>query len=62
MSAKGFAFEGLVGVALGHLKEVLEPEGWVVDIHGEQGIRDYFKEQSLNGVDHMLLVQSPDGE
>jgi hypothetical protein len=62
MSAKGFAFEGLVGVALSHLKEVLEPEGWVVDIHGEQGIRDYFKEQSLNGVDHMLLVQSPDGE
>ena len=62
MSAKGFAFEGLVGVALGHLKEVLEPEGWVVDIHGEQGIRDYFKEQSLNGVDHMLLIQSPDGE
>ena len=62
MSAKGFAFEGLVGVALGHLKEVLEREGWVVDIHGEQGIRDYFKEQSLNGVDHMILVQDPEGE
>ena len=62
MSAKGFAFEGLVGAALGHLKDVLEKEGWVVDIHGEQSIRDYFKEQSLNGVDHMLLVQDPAGE
>jgi len=62
MSAKGFAFEGLVGTALGHLKETLEKEGWVVDIHTEQGIRDYFKEQSLNGVDHMLLVQDPAGD
>lgn len=62
MSARGFAFEGLIGVALGHLKETLEAKGWVVDVHGEQGIRDYFKEQSLNGVDHMLLIQDPTGE
>jgi hypothetical protein len=41
---------------------VLEGGGWVFDIYTEQGVRDFFKEQSLNGVDHMLHVQSPDGE
>jgi hypothetical protein len=62
MSAKGFAFEALVGSTLGHLKENLEAKGWVFDIFTEQGVRDFFKEQSLNGVDHMLQIQAPDGE
>jgi hypothetical protein len=62
MSARGFAFEGLIGVTLGYLKETLEKEGWVMVIHTEQGIRDFFKEQSLNGVDHMIQIQDPTGE
>ena len=60
--AKGFVFEARVGMALGLLKEELERDGWVMNIYGEQGIRDYFKEQSLNGVDHMIQTQAPDGE
>jgi hypothetical protein len=60
--AKGFVFEARVGQALGFLKEKLEVDGWVMKIYGEQEIRDHFKEQSLNGVDHMLQVQNPGGD
>jgi hypothetical protein len=60
--AKGFVFEARVGQALGFLKEKLEADGWVMKIYGEQEIRDHFKEQSLNGVDHMLQVQNPGGD
>lgn len=60
--AKGFVFEARVGHALGFLKEKLEADGWVMKIYGEQEIRDHFKEQSLNGVDHMLQVQNPGGD
>lgn len=62
MSAQGFAFERRFGFIMSKLKEALEPEGWIFLIHDEQGIRDFFKEQSLNGVDHMLQIQDPDGE
>jgi hypothetical protein len=30
-------------------------------VHTEQGIREFFKEQSLNGVDHMIQIQDPLG-
>lgn len=60
--AKGFVFEARVGQALGFLKETLEKGDWVMKIYGEQEIRDHFKEQSLNGVDHMVQVQSPGGD
>ena len=60
--AKGFVFEARVGQALGFLKETLEKGDWVMKIYGEQDIRDHFKEQSLNGVDHMVQVQSPGGD
>jgi hypothetical protein len=62
MSAQGFAFERRFGFIMSKLKEALEPEGWIFLIHDEQAIRDFFKEQSLNGVDHMLQIQDPDGE
>lgn len=60
--AKGFVFEARVGIALTMLKDTLKSSGWVMNIYGEQEIRDHFKEQSLNGVDHMIQVESPDGE
>jgi len=60
-SAKGFAFERRFGVLLEQLKTTLISEGWVFVIHTEQGIRDFFKEQSLNGVDHMLQIQDDRG-
>jgi len=59
MSAQGFAFERRIGYILNQLKESLE--GWIFLVHDEQGIREFFKEQSLNGVDHMVQVQDPDG-
>lgn len=60
-SANGFAFERRVGVLLDTLKVNLSSQGWVFVIHTEQGIRDFFKEQSLNGVDHMLQIQDTEG-
>ena len=62
--AKGFAFERRIGYVLEHLKTILtdEDEYWSIIIHTEQGIRDFFKEQSLNGVDHMIQVQKPNGD
>ena len=38
------------------------PEEWIIVIHDEQEIRDFFKEQSLNGVDHMVQIQDPTGQ
>jgi hypothetical protein len=61
--AKGFAFETRIGTTLDLLKEQMEnEEGWVCIIHSEQGIREFFKEQSLNGVDHMVQIQDPQGK
>ena len=61
--AKGFAFETRIGTTLDRLKEKMETEeGWVCILHTEQGIRDFFKEQSLNGVDHMVQIQDPQGK
>jgi hypothetical protein len=59
--AKGFAFERLITNTLNHLKDLMDSD-WVIIIHTEQGIRDFFKEQSLNGVDHMIQIQDPKGQ
>ena len=58
--SEGFAFERRVGILLDQMK-VLLPDDWVMIIHTEQGIREFFKEQSLNGVDHMIQIQTPEG-
>ena len=60
-SEMGFAFERRIGFVLEQIKSNLEP-GWTFEIKGEQEIRDHFKEQSLNGVDHMLQIKKPSGE
>ena len=63
-SANGFAFERRIGSLLDQLKTAMaadDPE-WLILIHGEQEIRDLFKEQSLNGVDHMVQVQDLSGQ
>jgi hypothetical protein len=60
-SEKGFAFERRIHYVLGQIKSNLEP-GWTFEILGEQQIRDHFKEQSLNGVDHMIQIKKPSGE
>jgi hypothetical protein len=60
-SAQGFAFERRIQYALEQIKSNLE-DGWTFLIMGEQGIRDHFKEQSLNGVDHMIQIKKPSGE
>jgi hypothetical protein len=57
--AIGFVFENRVAHVLGLLKERLD--GWEMAIMGEQEIRDFFGEQSLNGVDHMIQLQDPSG-
>jgi hypothetical protein len=62
MSAAGFAFERRVGFLLEKVKVALEAADWVCVIHDEQGIRDFFKEQSLNGVDHLVQIQDPAGQ
>jgi len=59
--AEGFAFERRVGVLLDQMK-VLLPDDWLMIIHTEQGIREFFKEQSLNGVDHLIQLQDPEGQ
>ena len=59
--AKGFAFETRIGTTLDLLKERMETD-WVCIVHSEQGIREFFKEQSLNGVDHMIQIQDPQGK
>jgi hypothetical protein len=62
--AKGFAFERRIGYLLNNLKDAMEASanGWLIIIHDEQGIRDFFKEQSLNGVDHLVQIQDPSGQ
>ena len=60
-SAKGFAFERRMFYVLEQIKNSLE-SGWTFVIKGEQEIREHFKEQSLNGVDHMIQVKKPTGE
>lgn len=60
-SEKGFAFERRIGFVLEQIKSNLEL-GWTFEIKGEQEIRDHFKEQSLNGVDHMIQIKKPTGE
>jgi len=60
-SEKGFAFERRIQYVLEQIKSNLEA-GWTFEILGEQQIRDHFKEQSLNGVDHMIQIKKPSGE
>lgn len=60
-SEKGFAFERRIGYVLDQIKHNVEPN-WIFEIKGEQEIREHFKEQSLNGVDHMIQIKKPDGE
>jgi hypothetical protein len=60
-SAKGFAFERRIAYVLEQIKKSLD-SGWAFVIKGEQEIREHFKEQSLNGVDHMLQIKKPSGE
>jgi hypothetical protein len=60
-SAKGFAFERRIAYVLEQIKKSLDP-GWTFVIKGEQEIREHFKEQSLNGVDHMIQVRNVKGE
>jgi hypothetical protein len=58
LGAEGFSFERRVGYMLGLLKATFD-DSWKVTIYTEQEIRDFFKEQSLNGVDHFVLLESP---
>jgi hypothetical protein len=58
---QGFAFERRIKYVLEQIKCNLEP-GWTFEIKGEQEVRDHFKEQSLNGVDHMIQIKKPTGE
>jgi hypothetical protein len=60
-SAKGFAFERRIAYVLEQIKKSLD-SGWTFVIKGEQEIREHFKEQSLNGVDHMIQVRNPEGK
>ena len=60
-SGQGFAFERRVEVLLNALKEQMSSE-WTMIIHSEQGIREFFNEPSLNGVDHLIQIQDPNGE
>lgn len=62
--AIGFAFEKRIGIILQRLKVAmdLDSDNWICLVHTEQGIRDFFKEQSLNGVDHMIQIQDPSGQ
>jgi hypothetical protein len=60
--AIGFAFEKRVGKVLNYLKDEMIKDDWVCIVHTEQEIRDFFKEQSLNGVDHMIQIQDPSGQ
>ena len=61
-SANGFAFERRIGYILEELKKAIcADESALMLIHDEQQIREFFKEQSLNGVDHMIQIQESDG-
>jgi hypothetical protein len=56
--AKGFVFEELMDITLRKLIQPLAAKGISARLLGEQQIRDEFGEQSLNGVDHFLLLDS----
>jgi hypothetical protein len=66
----GFAFEKLIGSALSHLKAAMEEDqinleqadSWVCIVQDENQIRAFFKEVSLNGVDHMIQIETPSGD
>jgi hypothetical protein len=57
----GFVFETLIERTLTHLIEPLKAKGYTVNLLSEQGIRDTFNEQSLNGVDHLLELVDTSG-
>ena len=57
----GFLFEELVGATLARLVAPMAELGWKLTLQTEQEIRDRFGEQSLNGVDHMVEVETPEG-
>ena len=57
----GFLFEEIVGTTLKKLAEPMKQLGWKFALLTEQEIRDRFGEQSLNGVDHMLEVETASG-
>lgn len=57
----GFVFEELMGKTIGALVGPMNMRGWKVRLLSEQGIRDAFNEQSLNGVDHMFEVEDTGG-
>lgn len=56
---EGFAFERRVTLIFDMLQKSLGPT-WQVKVFTEQGIRDFFKEHSLNGVDHLVMIESPE--
>lgn len=56
-SANGFAFERRIGYILNELKVAMTDEDTIMLIHDEQQVREFFKEPSLNGVDHMIQIQ-----
>ena len=57
----GFVFETLIERTLTHLIAPLRAKGYTVNLLSEQGIRDTFNEQSLNGVDHLLELVDTSG-
>ena len=59
--AIGFVFEELMTETLGRLAASMAAAGWTARTYTEQGIRDEFAEQSLNGVDHLFEVVDPSG-
>ncbi len=60
-SKAGFAFEELVGNTLSALLPPMKAKGMKGAIYTEQEIRDAFGEQSLNGVDHMMVIEDGSG-
>ena len=57
----GFLFEEIVGTTLKKLADPMKQLGWKFALLTEQEIRDRFGEQSLNGVDHMMEVETASG-
>ena len=55
---KGFVFEELVDQTLRRLIGPLASKGLSARLLNEQQIRDEFSEQSLNGVDHYMEIES----
>ena len=55
--AVGVLFEDLMDQTLRWLTPALTAVGYQVIIRNEQQIRDFFNEQSLNGVDHLIELK-----